>query len=65
MTHSASSGLAQWAPEWAHRFGTAARSGTASVFVLHGNTTDLFAVDEEQQAYGPLGHFLAEQAFGR
>ncbi len=65
MTHHVSSGLASWAPAWAHRFGTAARSGTASVFVLHGNTTDLFALDAAHEAYGPLNHFLAEQAFGR
>ncbi|MEO7455059.1 MAG: AAA family ATPase [Gemmatimonadaceae bacterium] len=60
-----SSGLAAWAPTWAHRFGTAARSGTASVFVLYGNTSDLFALDEARDEYGPLSHFLAEQAFGR
>lgn len=60
-----SSGLPDWAPAWAHRFGTFARSGTASVFVLHGNTTDLLALDADRQAYGPLAHFLAEQAFGR
>lgn len=60
-----SSGLPAWAPEWVHRFGTFARSGTASVFVLHGNTTDLLPLDARHQAYGPLAHFLAEQAFGR
>ncbi|MEP6733277.1 MAG: AAA family ATPase [bacterium] len=62
---NAASGLPSWAPQWAHRFGTFARSGTASVFVLHGDTTDLFPLDAEHQAYGPLAHFLAGQAFGR
>ncbi len=62
---TAPSGLPTWAPAWAHRFGTFARSGTASVFVLHGNTTDLFPLDDARQAYGPLAHYLAEQVFGR
>ena len=62
---SPSSGLPRWAPAWAHRFGAFARSGTASVFVLYGNTTDLLPLDAARQASGPLAHFLAEQAFGR
>ncbi|MEO9187327.1 MAG: AAA family ATPase [Kofleriaceae bacterium] len=65
MSESLASGLPAWAPNWAHRFGTFARSGTASVFVLCGNTTDLFPLDEAHHEYGPLAHFLAEQAFGR
>ncbi|MEO6526604.1 MAG: AAA family ATPase [Gemmatimonadaceae bacterium] len=62
---TSTSGLPEWSPAWAHRFAVAARSGTASVFVLHGNTADLFPLDAEFKSYGPLAHFLAEQAFGR
>ena len=59
------SGLPAWVPAWAHRFGVAARSGTAAVFVLHGNTADLYPLDAHGESFGPLAHFLAEQAFGR
>ena len=62
---TSASGLPAWAPAWAHRFGVAARSGTSAVFLLHGNTADLFPLDAAGQSYGPLAHFLAEQAFGR
>jgi len=62
---SSPSGLPAWAPAWAHRFGVTARSGTAAVFVLYGNTADLLPLDAQSEGYGPLANFLAEQAFGR
>ncbi len=49
-------------------------SGTTAAFVLHGNTYDLFRVDDEDRdsspssgspRYGVLAEFLAEQLFGR
>src|SRR6476619_2017852 len=62
---SSPSGLPAWAPAWAHRFGVTARSGTAAVFVLYGNTADLLPLDAQSESYGPLAHFIAEQALGR
>jgi AAA+ superfamily predicted ATPase len=40
-------------------------SGTASVFVLHGNTHDFVPVGGSPPRYGTLVSFLAEQMFGQ
>ncbi|MEP6692772.1 MAG: hypothetical protein ABJD07_16565, partial [Gemmatimonadaceae bacterium] len=50
------------APAWASRMASVARSGTSSVFMLHGNTLDLVPVGS---TYGTIATFLAEQLFGR
>lgn len=54
-----------WHPNWAQQLARAYFAGTASVFVLHGNTFDDVALEPvEPSAYGPLTTFLAEQMFG-
>jgi AAA+ superfamily predicted ATPase len=54
-----------WYPNWAQQLASAYFAGSASVFVLHGNTFDDVALEPAQpSAYGPLTTFLAEQMFG-
>ncbi len=53
-------------PAWAAHLADLYFSRTTAVFVLHGNTYDLFPVaDENGPRYGALAEFLAEQLFGR
>jgi hypothetical protein len=65
----ASAVLPPWYPGWARSLAEQYFSGTASVFVLHGNTYDLVPLvnpDEDGVAdYGTVPDFLAEQMFGR
>ncbi len=53
-----------WHPTWARAVAEAYFAGTASVFVLHGNTYDEVPLDPDAAAYGPVTTFLAEQLFG-
>jgi AAA+ superfamily predicted ATPase len=61
--------LPNWYPAWARSLAEQYFSGTASVFVLHGNTYDLVPlVDPAADGaadYGSVPDFLAEQMFGR
>jgi AAA+ superfamily predicted ATPase len=61
--------LPNWYPGWARSLAEQYFSGTASVFVLHGNTYDLVPlVDPSADGaadYGSVADFLAEQMFGR
>jgi SpoVK/Ycf46/Vps4 family AAA+-type ATPase len=61
--------LPAWYPSWARSLAEQYFSGTASVFVLHGNTYDLVPlVDPNADGtadYGSVPDFLAEQLFGR
>ena len=57
--------LPQWAPGWASRMVESLASGTATVFLLHGNTNDFVALGGTPPRYGQLNAFLAEQMFGR
>jgi len=61
--------LPAWYPSWARSLAEQYFSGTASVFVLHGNTYDLVPlVDPNEDGaadYGSVPDFLAEQMFGR
>ena len=59
------SDLASWLPPWASQLADLYFSGTTAAFVLHGNTHDLFRMDDEGSRYGVLSEFLAEQLFGR
>ena len=59
------SDLASWLPPWASQLADLYFSGTTAAFVLHGNTYDLFRMDDEGSRYGVLAEFLAEQLFGR
>ena len=53
-------------PGWATQLAELYFSGTTAAFVLHGNTYDVFRIGAEQdQRYGVLSEFLAEQVFGR
>jgi AAA+ superfamily predicted ATPase len=65
----ASAELPGWYPGWARSLAEQYFSGTASVFVLHGNTYDLVPlVDPNADGtadYGSVTDFLAEQMFGR
>ncbi|MBC7897662.1 MAG: ATP-binding protein [Cytophagaceae bacterium] len=55
-----------WYPEWARRIADAYYAGSASLFVLHGNTFDETPLeDAAAPAYGPITTFLAEQLFGQ
>lgn len=57
--------IPDWHPLWARRLAADYFAGTASVFVLHGNTFDDVPLnDGDRPAYGPLTVFLAEQLFG-
>lgn len=54
-----------WYPSWARQLAGAYFAGSASVFVLHGNTFDEVQLDgSERPPYGPVSTFLAEQLFG-
>lgn len=58
--------ITPWHPAWAQRVAQAYYSGSASVFVLHGNTFDEVPLENaEYPAFGPLTTFLAEQMFGQ
>ncbi|HET9003908.1 MAG TPA: AAA family ATPase [Gemmatimonadaceae bacterium] len=57
--------LPNWAPVWASRMVESLASGTATVFLLHGNTNDFVALGGTPSRYGQLNAFLAEQMFGR
>ncbi|MGE0440874.1 MAG: ATP-binding protein [Gemmatimonadales bacterium] len=58
--------LPEWFPGWAQRLGDLSASGSASVFVLHGNTFDFVPLGPTPEAgYGSVAQFLAEQMFGR
>ncbi|MCC6771126.1 MAG: ATP-binding protein [Gemmatimonadaceae bacterium] len=54
-----------WYPAWARDLAGAYFAGSASLFVLHGNTFDDVQLDDgAAPPYGPLATFLAEQLFG-
>jgi AAA+ superfamily predicted ATPase len=58
--------LPDWLPAWARNLADLYFSGTTAVFVLHGNTYDLFPLSgANEKHYGALAEFLAEQLFGR
>src|SRR5437870_6815419 len=58
--------LPEWFPAWAAQLADLYFSGTTAVFVLHGNTYDLFRISGDvPPRYGVLAEFLAEQLFGR
>jgi ATP-dependent 26S proteasome regulatory subunit len=58
--------LPAWFPAWATQLADLYFSGTTAVFVLSGNTDDLYQVSASQAPrYGVLAEFLAEQLFGR
>src|SRR5881394_4013448 len=58
--------LPGWLPAWARQLGDLYFSGTTAVFLLHGNTYDVFRVGGGKETrYGVLAEFLAEQMFGR
>ena len=65
----ATTALPAWYPGWARSLAEQYFSGTASVFVLHGNTYDLVPLvdpnDDGAADYGSVPDFLAEQMFGR
>jgi hypothetical protein len=65
----ASAELPAWYPSWARSLAEQYFSGTASVFVLHGNVYDLVPLvdpnDDGVADYGTVPDFLAEQMFGR
>ena len=55
----------EWYPAWAKQLAGSYFAGSASVFVLHGNTFDDVRLDGgDAPAYGPAATFLAEQLFG-
>src|SRR5688500_17808640 len=61
--------LPAWYPPWARSLAEQYFSGTASVFVLHGNTYDLVPLADPSADgaadFGSVSDFLAEQMFGR
>ena len=60
--------LPDWHPEWTKELANLYFSGTTSVFVLSGNTFDLFpltAPSSNEPNYGTLSEFLAMQLLGR
>ena len=58
--------LPGWFPAWARRLAELYFTGTASVFLLHGNVFDYVACGEgEATEYCDLTAFLAGQVFGR
>jgi AAA+ superfamily predicted ATPase len=55
-----------WHPSWARQLAQAYFSGSACVFVLHGNTFDEVPLATgDRPPYGPITTFLAEQLFGQ
>jgi AAA+ superfamily predicted ATPase len=55
----------EWHPAWARTVAEAYYAGTASVFILHGNTYDEVPLEPDPgTTYGPVTTFLAEQLFG-
>ena len=57
--------IPSWYPSWAQQMAGAYFAGSASVYVLHGNTFDEVALDgSAHPPFGPLSTFLAEQLFG-
>jgi hypothetical protein len=56
--------LPPWLPRWATDLADLYFSGTTAAFILHGNTYDLFRLDDASR-YGALAEFLTEQLFGR
>jgi AAA+ superfamily predicted ATPase len=64
MTSPRRTDLPAWMPAWANQLAELYFSGTTAAFILHGNTYDLFRVDDPPR-YGVLAEFLAEQLFGR
>ncbi|MFP5354686.1 MAG: ATP-binding protein [Gemmatimonadota bacterium] len=57
--------IPDWYPAWARQLASAYFAGSASVFVVHGNTFDEVQLDgSAHPPYGPLSTFLAEQLFG-
>jgi AAA+ superfamily predicted ATPase len=55
-----------WYPPWAKRIAEAYFAGSASLFVVHGNTFDETPLeDSAAPMYGPITTFLAEQLFGQ
>ncbi len=65
QSHRRPATLPAWLPGWASQLADLYFSGTTAAFVLHGNTYDLFRVDDDESRYGVLAEFLAEQLFGR
>ncbi|MFN8573776.1 MAG: AAA family ATPase [Gemmatimonadaceae bacterium] len=64
-TANAPVAIPEWYPGWARDLASAYFAGSASVFVLHGNTFDEVRLDAgARPAYGPLSSFIAEQLFG-
>ena len=65
----ASAELPKWYPSWVRALAEQYLSGTASVFVLHGNVYDVVPLvdpdDDGAADYGTVTDFLAEQLFGR
>ena len=55
----------RWFPPWANTLFDLYFSGSASLYLLHGNVHDLVALAPDGSAYGSLADFLAEQVFGR
>lgn len=52
-------------PDWAHHLASRYFAGTTSVFVLHGNVSDLVHADGDgDEAYVSLPDFLATRLFG-
>ena len=65
-TFPRSAQLPDWLPAWAKQLADLFFSGTTAAFVLHGNTYDLFRLSSgDEERYGVLADFLAEQLFGR
>ena len=69
VTERPTTELPSWHPSWARSLAEQYFSGTASVFVLHGNTYDLVPLCDPSADgvadYGSVSDFLAEQLFGR
>lgn len=69
VTERATTELPAWYPTWARSLAEQYFSGTASVFVLHGNTYDHVPLTDPSADgvadYGSVSDFLAEQMFGR
>ena len=54
-----------WYPAWARRLAETYYSGTARMFLLHGNVGDFVRAEAAgAPAYLPLADFLATQVFG-
>ncbi len=54
-----------WFPAWANTLFDLFFSGSASLYLLHGNVHDFVPLAPDGSAYGGLADFLAEQVFGR